>query len=244
MVKGLKGTRQNLNCNMVIKLTMGLRLNFLKPLMLKIPTESNAGWIHLFLKKGNFLHYFILRKCKIQTTAAIWKKVIMSVPAAICGEHEQESTWWPDQFLKVGGQKYINLLCMYCEMLQIPKHRLVSPGAISCGAPGTSWVVSSLSPALLFLPFFKAEFVVLNHSWKVLPRSTIIDFYTKGLEEGNMSKRENSKEHTGNRHPTETLGFEICRSTEIRLNMYYWMKWKGESSEFTNISVPIMPSGK
>lgn len=114
MVKGLKGTRQNLNCNMVIKLTMGLRLNFLKPLMLKIPTESNGGWIHLFLKKGNFLHYFILRKCKIQTTAAIWKKVIMSVPAAICGEHEQESTWWPDQFLKVGGQKYINLLCLYC----------------------------------------------------------------------------------------------------------------------------------
>lgn len=50
MVKGLKGTRQNLNCNRVIKLTMGLRLHFLKPLMLKTPTESNGGWTPLFLK--------------------------------------------------------------------------------------------------------------------------------------------------------------------------------------------------
>lgn len=32
-----------------------------------------------------------------------WPK--MSVPAAVCGEHAQESTWWPDQLFKFGGQK-------------------------------------------------------------------------------------------------------------------------------------------
>lgn len=117
MVKGLKGTRQNLNSSRVIKLTMGLRLYFLKPLMLTTPTESNGGWIHLFLKKGNFLHSFILRKCKGFNHWSHLKKgkswPLMSVPAPVCGEHE--STWWPDQFFKFGGQKK-PLICwhMYC----------------------------------------------------------------------------------------------------------------------------------
>lgn len=41
--------------------------------------------------------------------------------------------------------------------------------------------------------------------------------------------KENSQEHTGEWHPTEILWFEFCRSTEIliRLNIHFWMKWKG-----------------
>lgn len=108
MVKGLKGTRQNFNCSRVIKFTIGLRLNFLKPLMLKTPPEYNGGWIHLLVKKGNFLHNFILSKCKGSNHWSHLKKGkswhIMSVPAAVCGEHEQESTWWPDQIFKFGGR--------------------------------------------------------------------------------------------------------------------------------------------
>lgn len=167
MVKGLKGTRQNLNCSRVIKLTMGLRLYFLKPLKCcKFPLSLMEVGSIFSWKKATSSATSFWGSAKLPTTGAIWKK----------GK----------------GRDH------------------------------------------LFLPFFPAEFIVLKHSWKALPRRTTFrtDFYTKGLEEGNMSKRENSKEHTGEWQPTEMVGFEFCRSTEIliRLNISYWMNERVDAS--------------
>jgi len=40
------------------------------------------------------------------------------------------------------------------------------------------------------------------------------------LKRKKMSKERSRKEHMREGNPTETLGLEFCRSTEIKLNIY------------------------
>lgn len=131
MVKGLKGTRQNLNCSRAIKLTMGLRLYFLKPLMLKTLTESNGGWIHVFLKKGNFLHNFILRKCKASNHQSHLKKdKCLSLQQSV-ENMNMEAHGDLISFLSLVGRKNINLLAhLLWRSCKQPNTGLKPSGAI------------------------------------------------------------------------------------------------------------------
>lgn len=120
LVKGLESTRENLNCSRVIKLTMGLRLHLLKPLMLKTPTESNGVRIHLCIRKGNFLHNsFIRSTCNGSNHWSHVKEgkswLIMSVRAAFAMENTNKKVGSLIRFLCLVGRKKFNSIAHLLE---------------------------------------------------------------------------------------------------------------------------------
>lgn len=116
-MKRIRGYKTEPYCNRVTELTMSLRLNLLKPLMLKTPTECNGLWINVCLREGN-LHNFLLSMCNGSTHWSYLKEG-KKLACNVCpwcsysGEHEQESMQFENIFMFSKQKKYLIQLYIY-----------------------------------------------------------------------------------------------------------------------------------
>lgn len=231
--KRIRGHKTEAYCDKVTKLTMSLRLNLLKSLMLKTPAESHGLGIHLCLREGNLLHYFILSTCNGSNHWSYWKKakswLVKSVNAAVAMEsmNKKVCSWKRFSYLVSRNKVFNSIVHLQWRSYEwpnigsmlfvaiLPLH--VRALSLSVGPPSRADDPCNIPEKRSYQGVLHLNLISSLRDWK-------------------KETQENREEHTSKLPPTGTQGLDSADMQKSESGWIHTTKWNKELDPCINFT--------